>query len=377
MTARPVGLAARLVTAQVLVIAVGAVTLLVTAVIVAPGLFHMHLARTGEDSPSVRHHAEQAFVSSFAIALGLATVAALAAAGLVSWFLVRRIADPVVQLADAADAVAAGRYAVTVPEAGFASELTRLGVAFEHMATRLARTDASRARLMADLAHEVRTPLATLEAYIDGMEDRVVPTSAASWATMRAQVARLRRLATDLREAAAAEEHALGLLLTPTDAGEVAAAAVAAAGPRYQAKGVHLDLQRGPGPATILADSERLQQVLANLLDNALRHTPTGGHVSLAAARNGEQVRLAVADDGEGIPTDQLEAVFERFHRADPARAAGDAGSGLGLTIARAIVTDHGGTIWATSDGRGHGSTFTIDLPLASQAATAPPRRSA
>ena len=374
--ARPAGLASRLMTAQVLVIGVGAVTLVVTAVLVAPGLFHVHLARTGEDSPAVRHHAEQAFVSSFAIALALATLAALAAAGLVSWFLVRRIADPVVQLADTADAVAAGQYSVTVPEAGFASELTRLAVAFEQMARRLAQTDASRARLMADLAHEVRTPLATLEAYIDGMEDHVVPASAESWATMRGQVTRLRRLATDLREAAAAEEHALGLLLAPTDAGEVAVAAVAAAGPRYQAKGVHLELRSQPDPLPVLADSERLQQVLANLLDNALRHTTPGGQVSVAAARSGERVRLVVADDGDGIPADQLDAVFERFHRADPARTAGDGGSGLGLTIARAIVTDHGGTIQAASDGRGCGSTFTIDLPAASPAPTAPPRRS-
>ena len=374
--ARPARLATRLMTAQVLVIGVGAITLVVTAALVAPGLFHMHLARTGEDSPEVRHHAEQAFASSFAIALGLATVAALAAAGLVSWFLVRRIAQPVAQLADAADAVAAGRYTVAVPEAGFASELARLATAFDHMAQRLAETDASRTRLMADLAHEVRTPLATLEAYIDGMEDQVVPVSAESWTTMRGQVSRLRRLATDLREAAAAEEHALGLLLTPVDAGEVAAAAVAAAGPRYNAKGVALDLHAHPEPSTILADSERLQQVLANLLDNALRHTPPSGRVAVTVSGAGGRVRLAVADDGEGIPADQLDAVFERFHRADPARVASDGGSGLGLTIARAIVSDHGGTISAVSRGLGHGSTFTVDLPAASATSATPTRRS-
>lgn len=175
MTRRPSSLAARLMIAQLLVIGTGALTLIVAAVLVAPTLFSEHLTQTGEDSPQVRQHAEEAFASSFAIALGLAMVAALIAAGLVSLFLVRRVADPVVDLADAADAVAAGDYAVAVPTGGFGSELSRLSDAFDHMANRLAATDATRTSMLADLAHEVRTPLATLEAYIDGMEDHVVP----------------------------------------------------------------------------------------------------------------------------------------------------------------------------------------------------------
>ena len=195
MTRRPPsGLAGRLMTAQILVIAMGSVTMVAATLLVAPRLFRRHLAHAGVNSPQVRKHAEEAFASSFAISLTIATVAALVTAGLVSWFLVRRVAHPVEELALAADAVAAGNYRVAIPTADFSSEMQRLSDAFAHMASRLGDTDAARSRLLSDLAHELRTPLATLEAFIDGIEDGVVPDNPESRATMRAQVARLRRL---------------------------------------------------------------------------------------------------------------------------------------------------------------------------------------
>jgi len=361
----PPALAGRLLGAQAVVIAVGCVTLLVAALLVAPGLFRRHLNSDGVNAPAVRRHAEAAFVSSFAISLTIAAVAALLTAGLVSLFLVRRVAHPVERLAVAADAVATGDYRVEVPEAGFSSELQRLSVAFAHMASRLGDTDAARSRLLSDLAHELRTPLATLEAFIDGIEDGVVPDDHDSWQTMRTQVNRMRRLATDLREAAAAEEHALGLVLASIDPADVGAVAVAAARPRYLAKGVDLLQRSGVGLRALQADTERLQQVLAILLDNALRHTPPGGRVDLTMSGDADVVQFAVRDDGEGLPADQLEAVFDRFHRVDPARGFADGGgSGLGLTIARAIVADHGGSLTAASPGLGRGATFTVTMPV-------------
>ena len=186
--------------------------------LVAPGLFHEHLSRFGMMSPEVTQHAEEAFSSSFAIAITVAMLASLLAAGLVSWFLVRRVARPVEELAVAAETVAGGTYTVAVPTEPFASELEALSTSFAHMADRLAETETSRTRLLADLAHELRTPLATLEAYIDGLEDGVVAPSEESYATMRGQVSRLRRLATDLRESAAADEHALHLTPVVLDA---------------------------------------------------------------------------------------------------------------------------------------------------------------
>ena len=371
MTRRQTGLAARLMTAQILVIGIGGLTLVVSALLIAPPWFSEHLARSGETSPEVLAHAEEAFASSFGVALSVAMVASLTAAGLVSWFLVRRVALPVGQLASAADAVAAGDYTARAGTDGFGSELARLSSAFDHMAQRLADTEATRTSLLADLAHELRTPLATLEAYIDGLEDGVVEPEAASYAVMRDQVARLRRLAVDLRETAAAEEHALGLLLTPTDPGVVARVAVAAARPAYLAKGVSLQLDDEVACPLVPADAQRIQQVLANLLDNALRHTPAGGHVlvELDCDQSDGSVALTVGDDGDGIAAEQLSAVFQRFYRADPARAVHDGGgSGLGLTIAKAIVEDHGGSLTVRSAGLGQGSTFVVTLPTTAPA---------
>jgi two-component system, OmpR family, sensor histidine kinase BaeS len=367
MTAGP-RLATRMMLAQVMVICVGAITLLVTAFLVAPGLFHEHLTHIGVDSPAAQHHAEEAFASAFAISVAVAAGTALLAAILLSWLVVRRISRPVEQLAEAAESVAAGRYDVSVPRADFSRELGQLSESFARMAGRLGETESSRSRLLSDLAHELRTPLATLEAYVDGLEDHVLPDEPSSWSTMRDQVERLRRLSTDLRDAAAAEEHALNLELEPLDARELSAAAVAAALPRYAARGVDLRAyDRGEG-CPVLGDRVRLQQVLANLLDNALRHTPAGGSVDVDTERRGGTILVTVTDTGEGIEPAQLEAVFERFHRVDPSRVATDgSGSGLGLTIARAIVRDHGGTLVARSAGLGRGAAFTIALPESDQ----------
>ncbi len=364
MTARRTGLAGRLMTAQVLVIAVGCLTLALAAGLVAPGLFRRHLARSGVSSAPVRLHAEQAFSAAFALSLTLAAGAALIAAAITSWILLRQVSRPVEQLARAADAVAAGRYDVSLPAAPFSSELQRLSDAFAHMATRLADTDAARSRLLSDLSHELRTPLATIAAYLDGLEDGVVPASAESWQTMRDQVSRMHRLTADVRDAANAGEGTLELRLIRADPVALAQAAISAAVPRYAERGVELNYHGPTAAPAVRGDPERLGQVLSNLLDNALRHTPRDGHVRLTLEHSANQVLLRVTDDGTGVPPDQLEAIFDRFHRADPARGdLAGVGSGLGLTIARAIVHAHGGTLTAANTGD-RGATFTVTLPL-------------
>ncbi len=305
------------------------------------------------------------FAAPVAVSLIVAAAASVVAAGVVSWILARRIARPIEALADAVDAVASGTYSVKVPDATFSIELQRLSDAFTRMSARLSDTEASRIRLLSDLAHEIRTPLATLEAYIDGLEDGVVAPDAASWSTMRDQVSRLRRLTADLRETAAAEEHALNLTLEVTDLRDVVIAAAEAVVPRSRVKGIDVVALGTDRPVRVRADADRLKQVLANLLDNALRHTHESGHVSVSLSVEGRTAVMRVADDGDGIPADQLEVVFARFHRVDTSRRSGDgSGSGLGLTIARAIISDHGGTIVAASPGAGLGATFTIRLPM-------------
>jgi len=353
--------------AQTIVVGIGAVTLIVTAWFAAPALFHQHLSHLGVVSSYVQLHAEEAFAYAFGISVAVATAVSVAAAGVVSWFLVRRVSRPIEQLAKTAQSVAAGHFDVLVPDAGFSSELDQLSTSFTQMAARLGDSEAARSRLLADLAHELRTPLATLEAYIDGLEDEVIARDDEAWSTMRYQVHRLKRLARDLRETAAAEEHALGLELTPIDIRDTCVAAVAAAAPGYQALGVVLTLAQSTEALPVMGDELRLQQVLANLLDNALRHTPHGRSVKVVTRSEGSNALIEVIDEGEGIHETELAKIFDRFHRVDAARVTtGSGGSGLGLTIARAIVNDHAGRLIAQSEGLGGGSTFTISMPLTS-----------
>ena len=359
---RPAHLATRLFTAQVLVIAVGALTLLAAALIVAPALFHYHLGQSGEADSQLQRHTEDAFTTSIAISLLIATTVSLIAAGLVSWFIVRRVADPVERLADVAEIVATGDFDVEVPAAAFSSELSRLGESFQLMAHRLADNERIRRQLLSDLAHELRTPLSTLEAYVDGLEDGVLPIETASFDSMREQIARLHRLSTDLREVALAEEHALSVHLTPVNAADIVRAAVATAAPRYEAAEVHLTAVVPPAPVMVQADAVRMQQVLSNLLDNALRHCEK--QVAVKLAEESHEAVISVVDDGDGIPTTEIDDVFLRFHRGDPSRRSTDgSGSGLGLTIARAIVEEHGGTLTAASPGLGQGANFTARIP--------------
>jgi two-component system sensor histidine kinase BaeS len=370
---RPPRLAARLFAAQVVVVATGIIGLTGAALLAGPGLFHEHMMRaamTGIGMPEMRAHAEDAFTSSFAFAVTVGATASLAVAAGVAWFTTRRIALPIEDLARAADRVATTRHAsAEAPDAsrplttGFAEEIDHLTVAFTAMADRLAATDRTRTRLLADLAHELRTPLGTLEAYVDGIEDGILVRDAAAWEVMRAQIRRMRRLASDLRDVAAAADGAMAVAPVTAAVEDLILEAVRAVEPRFIAKGV--ELRAGPIDAhTVDADAVRLQQVLGNLLDNALRHVAPGGHVTVSASRSTHTTEIRVVDDGVGIDAEHLDVIFERFRRIDPARATHEgSGGGLGLTIARAIVESHGGTLIASSDGLGRGATFTVSLP--------------
>ena len=356
------GLAARLLGAQLVVVVAGSTTLALVAISLAPRLFTVHLDRAGETDPAVRAHAEEAFSYALAIALGIAAVVSVCTALVVSAFVVRRLATPVANLAAAADELASGNYRVRVPDAGLGGEFDRLTGAFTRMGDRLATTEAVRHQLLSDLAHELRTPLGTLAAHVDGLEDGVVPASSGTWQIMRDQLDRMQRLAGDLAQLSAAEEHALELEVQDGDLAQIARAAVDAARPRFQAKGVTLTCE-GTEHVPVLADHVRLQQILGNLLDNALRHTPAGRCVQVRTGLTGRFGVVAIEDDGSGIPVHELQAVFDRFHRVDSARARAEGGSGLGLTIARAIAGAHGGTLTAQSDGVGTGATLTLRIP--------------
>jgi len=203
---------------------------------------------------------------------------------------------------------------------------------------------------------------AYLEAIADGFEQADAPTLA----MLRDQVSRLSRLSEDIALVTTAEEGRLTMRRTAVAVAQIVAEAHAQAVGRYEASGVRLDVRVAPTAASaqVDADVDRIAQVLTNLLDNALRHTPRGGRVDLLVDRAGGSVRLVVADDGEGISAEHLAHVFDRFYRADTARDRAHGGSGVGLAIAKAITQAHGGTITAGSAGPGRGAVFTVVLPV-------------
>jgi two-component system sensor histidine kinase BaeS len=363
MSPRP-GLAARLLIAQLLVVGAGAVTFALVALAVGPSLFRTHVRQAlGVVSPVLMRHLDDAFAAGAGIAIGVGTAAALVTAAGVSLLVTRRLSQPIRGLATAAAAVAAGDYTARVAPAGFGPEIDALTSAFNTMAGQLQATEATRRRLLADAAHELRTPLATLDAFVEGLADGVRAPTKQTWDVMAAQTARMRRLADDISLVSRAEERTIPLHLARISLILLVEDAVSAALPGYDAKGVQLLSRLAGNLPEPAVDRDRVSELLAELLANALRHTPRGGHVTVKVQSSGPTVQVIVADTGEGIAAEHLPHIFERFYRADPARGRTHGGSGIGLTIARALITAHGGTITAASQGPGTGARFTITLP--------------
>ena len=360
------GLSARLFAAQTLVAAVGAMTLWLVASAIGPTIFHQHLKRVATDvTPAMSRHVEDAFRSASVISVSAALVGSLIAAVAISAYVSRRIAAPVIRLATAASAVADGHYAVRVTPPGLGPEFGALTAAFNAMAGRLEAVESTRRRLLADLAHEMRTPIATLGAYLDGLDDGVVILGGDTMTVLRTQTARLSRLAEDISAVSSAEEGQLDLAMQPLAPADLVASAVAAAADRYSNKGVVLDAEVPPNLPRLLGDPDRLGQVLGNLLDNALRHTAAGGRVTVrtSAPHQSCGIEIDVADTGDGIPGEHLPHIFERFYRVDSARDRAHGGSGIGLAITKALVEAQGGHITAASAGPGQGSVFAMTLP--------------
>jgi len=361
---RPRGLAARLLVAQLLVIAAGAATLVLAALAAGPPLFRDHVKMALDTvDPALQRHLDDAFAGAAGIALGISTAAAVAAAAAVSLLITRRIARPLRDLGAVAAAVAAGDYTTRMTPTGLDPELDALTGAVNTMAAALQATETTRRRLLADAAHELRTPLATIDAYLEGLADGIRAPGQDTWDILATQTARLRRLTDDIALVSRAEEGQLTMHKVTVAPADLVTAAVEAARPGYGAKGVRLAAHADAGLPDISADPDRIGQVLAVLLANALRHTPPGGCVVAAAHPAARGVRIAVTDSGDGIAAEHLPHLFERFYRADGARDAARGGSGIGLTIARALVSAHGGTITAASAGPGTGASFTITLP--------------
>ncbi len=268
-----------------------------------------------------------------------------------------RVIRPLAAIADAAERLADGEPGVRVGVAG-PGPVRRLGGSFNAMAERLDRARSDRQALLADVTHELRTPLQVIGGSVEAMLDGVHPRDDAHLSPILAETAVMDRLLDDLRTLSLAEVGALPLHRETVDVRRLLVDVAAGHDAAAREGGIELVASAGP-PIPLEADPVRLREILANLVVNAIRHTPAGGSVRLDARVDGAWVELSVADTGAGIAPADLDRVFDRFHgRAD----AG--GSGLGLTIARDLVAAHGGTVRAESDGvPGRGTTFRVRLP--------------
>lgn len=287
---------------------------------------------------------------------------AIAIALIITFFLSRRILAPVKALTSAAERLGHGDFSQRI-RVKDRSELGELASAFNSMTDGLERAEKLRRNLVADTAHELRTPLSNIQGYLEAIRDGVVNPDAATIDSLYEEASLLSRLIDDLQELALAEAGKLKLVRQAEDIARVINHTIAAMQAQATAKGVSLLTDLPPQLPLCDIDSHRISQVLHNLIDNAITHTPEGGTVTVAAQQQAQWVEISVTDTGEGIPAEELPNLFERFYRVDKSRARKTGGHGLGLTIAKRLVEAHGGKIEVYSE-VGKGSRFAFTVPV-------------
>ena len=309
---------------------------------------------------------EQRFLDRMRNVLVTASLLAGGFGLLLAFRMSQSLSAPLQKLASAARTVAAGDLSRRVDVSGSA-EVAAVSTAFNEMAADLQEAETLRQNLMADVAHELRTPLTVLRGNLQAMLEGIYPADPREIQVLHDETQLLSRLVDDVRELALADAGRLSMDLRRTQLADVLLAARSSLLPAAEARGIALAAQIPQDLPSVWADPDRVTQVLHNLLANALRYTPEGGLVTISAWRAENGVQLVVRDSGEGIPAEHLDRIFDRFWRADPARARDErakGSTGLGLSIARSLVEAQGGRIWAESE-PGHGSAFHFTLPLA------------
>jgi len=355
-------LRARLVVSHLAVVAVGVTVLVVTGRQLGSVFVHDHLRSMSEMMGGIEGAVidlETGVTSGFTRALLWATLASAAAAVVAATLASVRVLRPLEEVRRVTQRLATGSYRerVPIPEE---RELGALAADVNALAQALEETEQRRLRLVSEVAHELRTPLATLKGYLEGLLDGVFEPTEETFAAAAGEAARLERLAADLSALSQAEEGQVELRPEEIDLAEVATEVAGRLRPQFDDQEVELVVVSAPA-LPVLADRDRIAQVFTNLIGNALSYTPSGGRVLVRSEKKASQAQVSVSDTGRGLTADQLEVVFERFYRADRSVAGG---TGIGLTIARSLARLQGGDVSATSPGTGRGSTFTLTLPL-------------
>jgi signal transduction histidine kinase len=288
---------------------------------------------------------------------------AVAIAVVLAFFLSRLTLTPVKALTSAAKQLGRGDFSqrVQIKNKGEMGELART---FNSMAGDLERAEKLRQNMVADVAHELRTPLSNIQGYLEALRDGVVKPDKETIRSLYEEASLLSRLVDDLQELSLAEAGELKVVCQAEDIGELIRQAVTAVEAQKRAKEVSLAVELPDRLPLVNIDSRRIGEVLRNLLENAVAHTGKGDTITVTARQLDRLVEISVADTGEGIPAKELPNIFERFYRVDKSRARATGGSGLGLTIARRLVEAHGGSIEVQSE-PGKGSRFAFTVPVA------------
>lgn len=375
ITLLPRRLRTRLFLSYVVVVAAGALAMLVVGTVVTRTVYERNIGGFGlgrgqgranqVSETQLRSALDESLVPALMVGVG----AALITAAIVAMFVGSRLLRPIDELRTATRRMAAGDYAVKVPVptetelASLANDVNELG---EHLAT----TEQRRTQLLGEVTHELRTPITVIRGQTEGLIDGVVPPSPEVFAGIADEASRLQRMVDDLTLLSRADEGTLEIELADLDLSVVALAAAERLRPQFDYADVALVIEADTvqGHLPVRGDRDRLTQVLSNLLGNALGHTPPSGVVTLRTGRENSVAFVDVVDTGPGIPSDDLERIFERFYRRPDDRDAVSrpirAGRGIGLTIARSLARAQGGDVVASSAGPGRGATFRLTIPL-------------
>jgi histidine kinase len=363
-------LAWKLFLSYLVVIIVGVIVLATATELSIPRSFSRHMGETmgGMMSLDMGSGLFSSFRAAVTEALFIATMAAISVAVVAGVLVSRRIVAPVRSMMAASQRIAEGHYQDRVEIPGSQrpeemDELAQLAVTFNQMAAKLDRTEAMRRELIGDVAHELRTPLATIKGSMEGLMDGVVAPEPSAFHQIYQEADRLQHLVADLQELSRIEAGSYQLELNPVPVDQLIEAVKARLQSQYAEKNVSLEVESTP--VRLLVDEDRIGQVLLNLVGNALQYTAPGGRVRILVRTTADQAEIRVADTGIGISKEHLPHLFTRFYRVDKSRSRAGGGSGIGLTISKHLVEAHGGTITAKSPGLGQGSVFSIHLPLA------------
>ncbi|MHB8136293.1 MAG: sensor histidine kinase [Anaerolineaceae bacterium] len=368
----------KLFVSYVIVIIIGVVVLATATSLSIPTAFSRHMSGMSAmmlNNPtlgSTQTMETQLFVNYKAAvteALTLATLIALLAAVVASFLISRQVVEPIQRLMRLSRKIAAGEYEERLQISGNVQEnqldeLDQLALSFNQMADKLEKTESVRRQLIGDVTHELRTPLSAIKGYMEGLIDGVISATPETYNQVYAEADRLQRLVNDLQELSRVEAGAYQLKIESVVPTTLIETVVNHFNRQFDEKGIILKKSIEPNLLNVAVDKDRIVQVLTNLIGNALQYTPTGGIVTISVSSAKEEVFFTITDTGIGISPEHLPMVFNRFYRTDKSRTRASGGSGIGLTIAQALVIAHQGRIWVESAGEGKGTSIYFTLPI-------------